>query len=106
MKIFSEGTSGCELPFDYTTPVQNEKVTDFRKSINDALASSKKRFVNGKDKVFAFGGVNVYLCNNTLGRFVKVFTSETSRKTAEQYYNAEVSKVNEMISQARQAGLI
>ena len=81
-------------------------MTDFRKSINDALAVSSKRFVNGKDKVFAIGGINVYLCNNTLGRFVKVFTSETSKKTAEEYYNAEVSKVNEMLNQARQAGLI
>lgn len=109
MLIFRDSTNGCELPFNYTTPVpvEAEKVTEFRKSINDALDGSAKRFVNNKDKIFASGGINVYLFNNSYGRFVKAFTSTTAKKTAEQYFNAEVSAVNDRLNDAkRQAGII
>ena len=107
MKIFSEGTSGCELPFDYTTPYTPAKISTFRSSINAALAVSEKRFVNNKDRIFSAGGVSVYLYNNSIGRFVKAFTSTTDRKTAAQYFNAEVAAVNKMLNEAKsQAGLI
>ncbi len=107
MKIFRAGTSGCELPFNYTTPEENTNVTTFRKSINDILAVSEKRFVNNKDRIFSAGGVSVYLYNNSIGRFVKAFTTETGRKTAAEYFDAEVQAVNKMIEQAkREAGLM
>lgn len=106
MLIFRAGTNGCELPFDYTTPVENTNVTTFRASVNNALEGANKRFINNKDKIFTSGGINIFLYNNSYGRFVKAFTSETARKTAEQYYNAEVTKVNGMLSDAKtQAGI-
>ena len=107
MKIFRDGTNGCELPFNYTTPTTNLSVTTFRKSINDALSVSETRFVNAKDKIFSLGGINVYLMNNSIGRFVKAFTSDVDRKTAEQYFNSEISAVNGMLNEAkRQAGIL
>ena len=107
MKIFRAGTSGCELPFNYTTPSENTDVTTFRKSINDVLAVSEKRFVNNKDRIFSSGGISVYLYNNSIGRFVKAFTTDGERNTAVQYFNAEVAAVNKMLNEAkRQAGLI
>ena len=99
MRIFRDSTSGCELPFNYSVKEENTNVTVFRKSINDVLSVSEARFVNDKDKIFTIGGINVLLYNTNL-RFVDAFTSNTNRKTAKQYYNAEVAKVNEMLKTA------
>jgi len=108
MRIFRDGANGCEMPFNYTNPVANPNETVFRKSINDALAVSQARFVNGKDRIFTLGGINIHFYNNSIGRFVKAFTSTgESRKTAKQYFNAEVQAVNDMLNDAkRQAGIL
>lgn len=99
MRIFRDGTSGCELPFTYTNKQAATKVTGFRQSINSILDVSTARFVNGKDKIFALGGVNVLLHDNSYGRFADAFSNG---KTAAQYFEAEVDAVNSSIDQAKQ----
>lgn len=108
MKIFRDGATGCEMPYNYTNPVENTNQTVFRKSINDILAVSNPRFVNSKDRIFSLGGINVHFYNNSFGRFVQAFTATgASRKTAKQFFNAEVSAVNDMLNDAkRQAGIL
>jgi ABC-type glycerol-3-phosphate transport system substrate-binding protein len=99
MRIFRDGTSGCELPLTYTNKQAATKVTGFRQSINSILDVSTARFVNGKDKIFALGGVNVLLHDNSYGRFADAFSNG---KTAAQYFEAEVDAVNSSIDQAKQ----
>ena len=106
MLIFRNGTNGCEMPFNYTdtTKGANPNASVFRKSVNNVLGSSTARFVNQKDKIFSIGGLNVMLFSNQYGRFVNAFTSGNA--TAEQYFNAEVAKVDSMLDAAkRQANI-
>lgn len=107
MAIFRNGTNGCEMPFNYTdsSKAVNTTASVFRKSVNDIFSVSQARFVNQKDKIYSLGGINVQLFNNSNGRFVKAFTSNT-KITAAQYYNSEVSAVNGMLADAkRQANI-
>lgn len=101
MLIFRNGTNGCELPFTYTdaSKAVNANATVFRKSINDMLKVSQARFINSKDRIYSIGGIKVQLYNNSFGRFVKAFTS--GGKTADQYFNAEVSTVNGLLDAAK-----
>ena len=106
MKIFRDNTNGCELPLNYTEKTTATKVTGFRQSINSILDVSTARFVNEKDKIYSIGGINVLLYNNGT-RFVDAFSSSISKKTAQEYYNLEVSAVNKSLPEARtQAGII
>ena len=102
MIIFRNSTNGCEMPFNYTdaSKAENTNASVFRKSINDIFAVAQARFINQKDKIYALGGINVQLYNNSYGRFVKAFTSK-SKVTALQYFNAEISTVNGMLPEAK-----
>ena len=103
MRIFRDGTSGCELPFTYTEKVAATKVTSFRQSINSILDVSVARFVNSKDRIYSLGGINVLLYNTNL-RFATAFANKT--KTAAQYYAEEVNAVNSLLTEAKlQAGV-
>ncbi|MBR4943736.1 MAG: extracellular solute-binding protein [Clostridia bacterium] len=103
MVIFRNGTNGCEVPFNYTdaSKANNANASVFRKSINDILSVSEARFINQKDKIFSLGGINVQLYNNQNGRFVKAFTSQENKVTAEQYFNSEVATVNGLLEGAK-----
>lgn len=106
MKIFRDNTYGCELPLNYTEKTTATKVTGFRQSINSILDVSTARFVNKKDKIYSVGGINVLLYNNSFGRFADAFSSSTAKKTAIEYYEAEVTAVDKLIPGAlTQAGI-
>ena len=102
MMIFRNSTNGCEMPFNYTNAdnAVNANASVFRQSINDIFKVAQARFINQKDKIYSLGGINVQLYNNSNGRFVKAFTSKT-KVTAIQYYNAEISTVNNMLPEAK-----
>lgn len=104
MKIFRAETKGCELPLNYTVAPSKDNSTGFRKSIDEIMNRSIKCFVNSKDKVYSIGGVNVYLYNNSKGRWVNCFTatSEKDYVDALTYYNAEVAAVKKMLPTAKQ----
>jgi|GEM_PF-1123360 len=105
MKIFRNGTNGSEMPFNYTNeankPAANDPtVSSFRKSINNILSSCEARFISKKDRIYSIGGINVQLYNNSYGRFVDVF--KDGRATAQQYFDAEVNAVNNLLPSAKQ----
>ena len=102
MMIFRNGTNGCEMPFNYTdaTKAVNANASVFRQSVNNVLGASQARFINQKDKIYSLGAINVQLYNNSNGRFVKAFTADT-RVSAEQYFNAEIATVNNLLPDAK-----
>lgn len=106
LAIFRDNTNGCHPPMDYSNVPSAEKESGFRESINKVISIS----VNGgsvkKDKIFTIGEINPDLFNNAHGRFVRAFTQKDPL-TAQQYFDAEVKKVNDLLGIAKQkAGIV
>lgn len=104
MRIYRESTGGCELPFNATQTVDANTYSNFRKSVRDVIDSSVLRMVNMKDKIYSIGGINVYLYNNSKGRFVTCFSAEYSEDyvTPLAYYTAEMSAIRKALPTAKQ----
>lgn len=104
MAIYRESTGGCELPFTPTQAVDASTYSSFRKSVRTVVETSTLRMVNTKDKIYSIGGINVYLYNNSKGRFVTCFSADKSADYVSPlaYYTAEMEAIRKALPTARQ----